>query len=165
MDQWIQTLLSILDIVTRHPQTRIEQVFVIILSFAAFLIVYRIVAAAFGFSNTGKMLSFTIAVIGLLLMLGASAAVIIFMPKAGLFVAAGGSAAVLLVIIMPLACYLQKGKYIAALFSWVISIGAMIGVILLVRAGVDAFVSGSKQAEKAIIHKEKMEDFLDKQTK
>jgi hypothetical protein len=169
MDRWINNLDQMLNLVLGGPQSNIERWVVMVLAAIAMLLVLGKATNAFGIPNTGPHYTLFTALIGVVLCLVVMVAAKLYLPKIWgdaqlrLAILVGGPVLVSMLIIAPLMSVLQKGGYIAALFSWAVSVGAAALIIVLVGAVFDMVASGGKDAEKTLQYKQDMERFLQNQ--
>jgi hypothetical protein len=75
----------------------------------------------------------------------------------------GGGVLVAVLVVAPAMCLLQKSGYLAALLTWAVSVAAAGAIILLVGGVFELLVSGGKDAEKSMGHKQETERFLQNQ--
>lgn len=162
MDRWMNALGGVIQTLLRHPGTSVEQWVLIAAGAVTGLVVLAKVLNAFSCERPGWWRTILCCVVGLALILGALAAIRVLAPAAPdwwSWVAVGG---VSLVIMTPLVALLHKAGFGGACFSWLLSMGAVAGVVLMVGAGFDAVASGSKDAVKAKTHKGEMEQLMGK---
>jgi hypothetical protein len=160
MERWIQGLLNVVDSLLSHPGTPLEKWALIIPGCLFFLWVYARTGSACGIPNPGGLRGVVTAVLGLALVLAAMTAVSLYFSKAGLWLWVGTPVIVSLLMVMPLACLIQRSGFMAAFLTWLISVAALAAIMLLISAGFDAFNSGGLQAEKSRMHKQELEQFI-----
>lgn len=159
LEPWIQGLKATLDTVLKHPGSPLEWWVLLLAAILTSVIILRVTAAAFGMDRTGFGISCGGALVGLALILLALTAVSL-MITAGVWLLAAAAVGISLILVIPLLGFLLKGNYIAAFFAWLISLGAVIGVIALLSAGFNAVSAGTQEAEKVKSHKQDLEQIL-----
>jgi hypothetical protein len=163
MNQWIESLQAILQLVLGSPGSPLEMW---VLLGASFLMMWILVSRAgslLGIINTRPAQTFIVTLLGILLSLGALAAVQIYLPvwndpNYRLWILIGVPVAVAVVIIAPFMGLFQKAKYVTAVATWVLAVAGAALVVLLVGAMFDSFVSGSRDADKEKAHKQEIEE-------
>ncbi|MBU4247839.1 MAG: hypothetical protein KKG09_10440 [Verrucomicrobia bacterium] len=159
LEPWIQGLKAMLDMVLKHPASSLEWWVLLIAAVLTCVIVLRVTAAAFGMGRTGFAISGCGALAGLaLILLALTASSLLMVTGVWLLTAAG--AGISLILIIPMLCFLLKGNYLVAFFAWLISMGAVIGVIALLSAGFDTVSAGTQEAGKVKSHKQDLEQIL-----
>ncbi len=160
MERWTKGCLNVFDILLKHPGTMVEKVVLVVLACVTCALVLSKVGKAMGFDRHGGGLAFLSSLIaGVLLILGLTVTHVFF-PSAGSLYWVGAAAGVSLILVIPLISLIHKGNYVTSLITWLISAGAVVGVILLVSTGIDAAVSGSEKTGKARARKHQMEQLI-----
>jgi len=161
LQQWIQGLHSMLDAVLKHPETPFKWWVLLSAAILACAIVLHFTVVA---CNLDRRPAFgyavLVSVVGLaLILLGMTAgALLLGMAGGGMLVAAGVGISLLLVI--PMIYFLMKANSLVAFFAWLISLGAVAGVIAMLSAGFDAVTAGTEKAGKVKGHKHDLEQIL-----
>ena len=162
MERWIQSFLSVVDSLLKHPDTPLEKWSLVIPGCLFFLWVYARTGRAFGVLHFGGFRGFFAAALGLAIVLAAMTAVSLYCPKIGPWLWVGVPVVVSLAFVIPLVCLIQRAGFMAAFMTWLISVAALVALMLLVSAGFDAFSSGREQAEKSKVHKQEIEQLIGK---
>lgn len=156
----MQSLLSLVDDLLKHPGTPLEKWALIIPGCLFFLWVYLRTGNACGISSSGGFRGVFTALLGLALVLAVMGTMSLYVPKAGLWFWIGVPVLVAMLGVMPLTCLIQRCGFLAAFITWLISVAALAALIILVSAGFDAFNSGRGRAEKSRMHKQEIEQFI-----
>ena len=162
LEHWIRGLKATLDLVLKHPAAPLEWWVLLIAAVLTCVIVLRVTASAFGMDRTGFGISCCGSLAGLALNLLGMTAIHILLPLASVWIMVAVTVFISLILVIPMLGFFLKGNYIVAFFAWLISLGAVIGVIALLSAGFNAVSAGTQEVGKVKGHKQDLEQILDR---
>jgi hypothetical protein len=145
---WRNEIRAVLDAAAGLPDTTRDLAIVWAIGILAFLIVMRILAAATNNGNGGSLGNALLLAIGAVVVIGAAAAVRIYLFRdslgtpAGLWGTRATALVALLLIVVPLMCLLQRVKYLTALLSIGLSVFAAGLIMSVSRAALDGLRGG-----------------------
>lgn len=146
----------------------IEIAICLIAAILSAVIVLRWIAKAFGATMSDNGRALTVAGTGIILALASVVAFNIYLAptiKSALllkWVPLASCGLILIVIVAPLSCLLLKIKYFPAIFASLLSIGAAIGIVILVHGGFGAIKEGDKGFKKTKERTESVNDVIAK---
>ena len=163
MDQWMNGLQRMVDMVLGHPESALEYWLLVVVSVLLMLVVLLKAGGLLGISNTGIFYALVVGVVGVGVTLAALVALQIYLPdlapRGSVWPVAVIIVAVSFVVVAPLMCVLQRARYMAALVTWFLGVGAVMAVIFLVSGAFNAFSSGSRDAQRSKDWKSEVEQF------
>jgi hypothetical protein len=153
MDKLQATALDIMNLALNYPPSQTEKWIVCAIAVTIFAWLFSRVGDKLDLPNLGGLHGFVIPLLGLAGLIVATAAAKVYLyaefrslgPLVFVIVAAVLASAV---VVVPLINLYTGGNYVGTLASWFISLGAAIGLVLLVSTGFDAARTGKVSFER-----------------
>ena len=165
MGPWKDHLLQVMQTILQNPATSTERWILLTTALLVALAVFNKVADAFGVVNLSGGSVFNCVGLGFALILGAIVAGRIYLPdifmtRLALFPMIASALVVSAVLAVPLMKRIVQGGYLVLLFTWLVSLGATIGIILLCSSGFDIYRGMMKNMNKGKSHNDDIFQFL-----
>jgi positive regulator of sigma E activity len=170
MNNWQTEIIKIAKLVLGNAgkASDMEIIVCLIVAILAFTLVFKWLAKSFGATMADNGRIFLVTGIGILLLVAATAAINIYLvptlknPLIIKWLPLVVCGLITLVVIIPLICFLLKAKYFQSLFSCLLSICAIAGIVMLVHGAFGAIQQGDKEFKKTKERTEGVNDILKK---